>query len=179
VHRGLAQPAGMRGPGGSIGRNGAVPVRPVREIAVVRDALVENDLGTLPSPIGGRTIVPVRRRPSAVDVRPPDGDEGAVPAPLVRVQVRRRLGPATAIVAPQDVDRSRPQPFVVQVHLSCRPLVADRPISPYLQLSERPASPTVRRLGSTGDRVAQQPGTLGEDLAAHFDIVCRGLRVGG
>src|SRR5258708_37735641 len=48
-------------------------------------------------------------RTQRIDVHQPDGDEGAVPAPLVRVQPRRWFRPTAEVVLAQHAYRRRPQ----------------------------------------------------------------------
>jgi hypothetical protein len=43
-------------------------------------------------------------RPIRVMVRETDGDERGVPAPLVRIEARRRLGPSADVVAREDTE---------------------------------------------------------------------------
>jgi len=98
--------------------------------SVVRDALVETMWGgPCPSPLAAnnRSSSPTAQR---VDVRPPMAMKALSQlhwcgyrsgAALVRHRHRLLRKPST---------EAAHKPFVSPVHLSCRPLVADRPISP-------------------------------------------------
>src|SRR5690606_19865465 len=93
MDRGRHDPAGAdprRGSGGGL----AGPARRPREVLAVRDAGIEADVRQHPVP----PLPPERRahlldRALRIHMDKPGRDEGAVPAPLVRVEPRRGPGP--------------------------------------------------------------------------------------
>jgi len=50
-------------------------------------------------------MLELAERAVGVDPREPDRDERGVPAPLMRIETRRRLRPAADVVPRQDGDR--------------------------------------------------------------------------
>ena len=88
------------------GRRGAHVARApeVRTRPVIGDVRVEDDVrDAAVGPLRREEMLELLDRPRRVEMREADRDERAIPAPLVRIQTRRRLGPATH-------DRSRAAP---------------------------------------------------------------------
>jgi hypothetical protein len=111
VDRGLTQPAG---PGGAPGRRVvghlAGPVLRSWPVAVGRRVGVEHDVGDLAvGPLRRQQRSQLAYRTADVEVGPPDRDEGGVPAPLVRIQVRCGDRPVADVVAMQQRVRLGPQ----------------------------------------------------------------------
>src|SRR5690242_21169061 len=101
MHRGLDQAAGGRLTRCGLARLGAAP--PLRTGEVVVRFGVEDDVrNTAVAPLGGKQRLQLAQRAVQVHVCQADADERAVPAPLVRVEARRWLGPATEIVCVED-----------------------------------------------------------------------------
>ncbi len=109
MDRGLAQPGGLNGElGGSRGEFGAGPVGGVGEIGAGRHRGVEDDVGHHAGcPLGGEQRPQFLGGAADIEVRPTDGDECAVPAPLVGVEPGGGLGPAPEVVSPQHLRRAR------------------------------------------------------------------------
>ena len=102
VDRRLAKAAreGRRGRGVGRLRRGGGPVLGAGEVALRWGLLVEDDVGDL----AGRPLVVEERDELAggapgVELGQADGDKRRVPAPLVRVEIRRGLRPFARVVA--------------------------------------------------------------------------------
>ena len=91
----LTQAACVGRGGRGLGRGcSAGPVLSAGEVAVRRDLGIEDDVGNL----AGFPLMPKKREQlsggaTGIEVRQPYGDESAVPAPLVGIEVRRRPRP--------------------------------------------------------------------------------------
>jgi hypothetical protein len=101
--------ADARGADGSGAGRDTVRAPPVGAGEVVVSAGREADVRDHPgAPLPGEDAAQLRHRTGDVHAREPDRNERGVPAPLVRVQVRRGGGHRAEVVAVQGLDRGMP-----------------------------------------------------------------------
>jgi hypothetical protein len=111
VHGGLAEPAGRPFVGCIFGEGAGVPALGVGEVAFRRGVGVEDYVGQFPrGPLGAEEAFELLGGSPVVEVGKAQGDEGAVPAPLVGVQRGGGLGPVLQAVAPQNARGQRVHP---------------------------------------------------------------------
>ncbi len=105
MYRWLAQAARVGWRGRGVGRDrGTGPVLRPREVALGRSILVEDYVGYLAGPpLVGEERLQFPGGAPDVEVGEADGDERAVPTPLVRVEFRRGLRPPSHVVEAQDL----------------------------------------------------------------------------
>ncbi len=106
VNRRLAQAAGVRHRG--IGRyRVAVPALRPGKVASGRSIGIKDDVRYLAGgPLGIEKSPQLAGGAASVEMSQPDGDERAVPAPLVGIEMRSGLGPGAEVIAAQDLGRS-------------------------------------------------------------------------
>ncbi len=82
-------------------RAGAVPPFGAGKVRLTRGRPEHDVRHHAGLPLRREQVLELREGPPDVQVRPSDRDEGAVPAPLVRIKVRCRLRPAARVIAVQ------------------------------------------------------------------------------
>src|SRR5829696_6232324 len=112
MHWRLAEAAGVGWGGRRVGGSrGAGPVLRAGEVALGRGLRVEHDVRHLPVlPLVLKEGEKLAGGAAGVEAGEADGDECGIPAPLVRVEVRRCFRPGAHVVVAQDLGRPRRQP---------------------------------------------------------------------
>ena len=101
VHRRLADPSRLHRGRGRRRRHGGVPPLRPGKVGVILARAEHEVRHHARRPLRGEQALELGHGPPDVQVRPADRDERAVPAPLVRVQDRRRPRPTARVVGVQ------------------------------------------------------------------------------
>src|SRR5215210_7573934 len=107
VDRRLAQSGSMHPSRGIRGDRVTVPAPRAREVAREWSVGIEDDVRDLAgSPLGIKESFKLAGSAAGIEVGETDSDKGAIPAPLVRIEIRGGFGPGAKVVAPQNLRRS-------------------------------------------------------------------------
>src|SRR5215210_1623280 len=107
MHRRLTQSGSMHPSRGIRGDRVTVPASRAREVAREWSVGVEDDVRDLAgSPLGIQESFKLFGGAAGIEVGETYSDKGAIPAPLVRIEVGGGFGPAAKVVAPQNLRRS-------------------------------------------------------------------------
>ncbi|HEV2106783.1 MAG TPA: hypothetical protein VGR16_00815 [Thermomicrobiales bacterium] len=92
------------------GQPSAIPPSGIGKVGAGEDIRIEDDMWNHPGcPLRREERAQLVGRPAGIQMSEPDGDEGAIPAPLVGIEAGCGSGPGAKVVSPEDGGRGSRQ----------------------------------------------------------------------